>query len=498
MNTSILESQRVTARSDKTVSRLARAATSAGGTLSFSALALGSAQFYKVSAAALGPGAILLSIPKYLGGALAPFLAVTGAAGAALGLSALWLERSMAPNTTAKGPDLGASLVVLAGLAAAAMNAVYTQQILSARADFAAAFGAGWQKQIPSQLQGGLLPQRWTWKLAAAPGVHVERDLGFATVPGTDRKLLADVYSPPAGVTTSGLGFIYLHGGGYSAFDKGGPTEPWFRHLAAQGHVVMDVAYRLIPEATVPQMEGDVKRAIAWFKANAGRYGVNPDRIVLGGGSGGSHLALLAAYTPYHPLFTPDDVRGVDLAVRGVVGYYLAGDYRPEGRLLPDRSPLEWAVEERLTAFFERMIGYELAVDEVGDWDANLFFGGPAEAWPELYRQVSPITHVGPNTPPTLLIVGEHDLYGQSRPVATLYAALQAKGVPSVELRLPRTDHAFDLMLPEVSPAAQTAMYDVDRFLALMAAGVEWTNTSYPATGGSAGQSEPAVAARVV
>ena len=63
-------------------------------------------------------------------------------------------------------------------------------------------------------------------------------------------------------------------------------------------------------------------------------------------------------------------------------------------------------------------------------------------------------------------------------PSPTLHAALQAAGVPSVELRLPRTDHAFDLFLPEVSPTAQTAMYDVDRFLALMAAAVEWKNTS--------------------
>jgi acetyl esterase/lipase len=121
----------------------------------------------------------------------------------------------------------------------------------------------------------------------------VERDVAFATVPGTDRRLLADVWSPPHGIEPSGLGFIYLHGGGYTAFDKGGPTESWFRHLATQGHVVMDVSYRLIPETNIPGMQDDVKRAVAWLKRNGGRYGVNPDRIVLGGGSGGSHLALL-------------------------------------------------------------------------------------------------------------------------------------------------------------------------------------------------------------
>ena len=103
---------------------LACAAAIAGGILSFSALALGSIQFCKFSAAALGPGAFMFSIVKNLGGALAPFLAVAGATGAVLGLSAAWLQRDRVSNPRRLG--FGASAVVLAGLAAAAVNAVYT------------------------------------------------------------------------------------------------------------------------------------------------------------------------------------------------------------------------------------------------------------------------------------------------------------------------------------------------------------------------------------
>ena len=33
---------------------------------------------------------------------------------------------------------------------------------------------------------------------------------------------------------------------------------------------------------------------------------------------------------------------------------------------------------------------------------------------------------------------------------------------------LPQTDHAFDLILPKISPSAHNALYDVERFLALM------------------------------
>jgi acetyl esterase/lipase len=478
MSTSVLESSRVSVRTGKADHRVARAVTLVGGIASYSALALSSAQYYSVSSATLGPGAFLLTIPKHVAGALAPFVAMAGAVGAACGLSALWLQRSA--SKMARRPGLGAPLVVLAGLAGAAMSALYTWRVLAARGDFAAAFGADWQEHIPSYLKERMLPQRWTWHLSVAPGVHVERDVGFATVPGGDRQLLADVYSPPDGVAPSGLGFIYLHGGGYSAFDKGGPTELWFRHLAAQGHVVMDMAYRLIPEATVPEMQGDVKRAVAWLKRNAEDYGVNPDHIVLGGGSAGSHLALLAAYAPDHPLFTPEDVRGVDLSVRGVVGYYNAGDYRLESWPNVKKTALQRAVTGLLTGLFGRLVGSEIAVDDKGNWDPKLFFGGSPDEWPELYRQVSPIVHVGPESPPTLQIVGEHDVYGGARSAAALHAKLQAVGVPVIKLQIPRTDHAFDLVLPEVSSAAQTAMYDVDRFLALMTSPVAWKAASLP------------------
>jgi hypothetical protein len=34
---------------------------------------------------------------------------------------------------------------------------------------------------------------------------------------------------------------------------------------------------------------------------------------------------------------------------------------------------------------------------------------------------------------------------------------------------LPQTDHGFDLVLPKIAPAAHNAIYDVERFIALMA-----------------------------
>jgi acetyl esterase/lipase len=140
---------------------------------------------------------------------------------------------------------------------------------------------------------------------------------------------------------------------------------------------------------------------------------------------------------------------------------------------------VERTVARLLTIFLERWSGSKMAVDEKGDWPSQLFLGGGPDEWPELYRQISPISHVGPDTPPTLQIVGEHDVYvGGSSAIADLHEKLRAAGVPAIKLQIPRTDHAFDMFFPEVSPAAQTAMYEVDRFLALMAAPVDWKTAS--------------------
>jgi len=160
------------------------------------------------------------------------------------------------------------------------------------------------------------------------PEARWERDIAFRRIPGSSRELLCDLWQPPEGTPSSHLAFLYFHGSGWHWLDKDFNTRRLFRHLCAQGHVVMDVAYRLCPEVDAYGMLGDVKRAIAWMKENAEKYDVDPRRVVTGGGSAGGHLALLAAYAPDHPELTPDDVKDADLSVSAVVSYYGPVDMR--------------------------------------------------------------------------------------------------------------------------------------------------------------------------
>ena len=49
-----------------------------------------------------------------------------------------------------------------------------------------------------------------------------------------------------------------------------------------------------------------------------------------------------------------------------------------------------------------------------------------------------------------------------------MYLKLVQAGVPAVNIIYPLTNHAFDLLLPQVSPPAHAALYYLERFLALM------------------------------
>lgn len=191
---------------------------------------------------------------------------------------------------------------------------------------FEKAFGVNWKNQIKPKQQKYFLPYRTVLKLPVVPEPRLEQNISFAIVPGTDRKLLCDIWQPGPTIKCSGLAFIYMHGSAFYILDKDYGTRPFFSHLAAHGHVIMDVAYRLAPETDLVGMIHDVKRAIVWMKENARRYGVDPDQIIVGGGSAGGYLALMAAYTNSDSRFTPIDLEGKDVNCCAVIAEYPATD----------------------------------------------------------------------------------------------------------------------------------------------------------------------------
>lgn len=74
--------------------------------------------------------------------------------------------------------------------------------------------------------------------------------------------------------------------------------------------------------------------------------------------------------------------------------------------------------------------------------------GGPGDELPEAYREASPLTHVGPNHPPTLLYHGRWDLLVEVEQSRMYQKALQEQGVPVTLIERPLFGHlatfAFD------------------------------------------------------
>jgi acetyl esterase/lipase len=268
-------------------------------------------------------------------------------------------------------------------------------------------------------------------------------------------------------------------------------TGTFFQKLANLGHVVLEIEYTLYPLSTMLDMAHEVKLAIAWLKDNGTLLGVNPERIVLIGGSAGAQLSLLAAYTPDNDKLRPKDVHQ-DLSVRGVVAYYPPTDFRNlskiYGSLLNLNETSPWKLDIQLTAI--RFMNDSLRIAssirgsthqprlpksnagqfvQATDFMFNLIGGKPDEN-PELFSLLSPAAHVNPNCPPTLLLQDVDDFFEFLPGVRLLYKSLQEAGVPSILVEFPHCEHAFDLILPQISPAAQAATWDVERFLAIMSA----------------------------
>lgn len=423
---------------------------------------LGSLHFARLRA----PSGIKLWLPKLMAGALSPFLALSGAFGAVLGFL------SKKPFT------------FLLGIYGLVASGRYVRRVTALHDGFERAFGPGWEERIPIERRLQMLHRRWTWITPKPALARWERDVPFWTISDSGRQLLCDLWRPPADVRPSGLALIYLHGSAWCLGDKDLGTRTFFRHLAGQGHLVMDVAYRLYPEVDLQGMLGDVRRAIVWMKANGAGFGARADRIVLMGGSAGGHLALLAAYTSHSSVFPTEDLQCADTSVRAVVAFYGPGELRRRSRQAragtkPSPKPGFFERKRQLPNSMEtvfRLVLGERAVHLLEDTLAKLpeighlnrIVGGAPSEFDEMIRLASPTTHVSPACPPTLLLHGEHDLLVPIESSRALYRKLREAGVPAVLVEFPQTDHAFDLVAPRISPTAQAALFDVERFLALM------------------------------
>ena len=103
-------------------------------------------------------------------------------------------------------------------------------------------------------------------------------------------ELKMNIYRPNDGKEYPVL--MMIHGGGWNSGNLG-LQVPMAQQIATKGYVTIPVEYRLIPEALYPAGVEDLEDAIEWIYNNAGRFGIDKEKIAVSGCSAGGQLAML-------------------------------------------------------------------------------------------------------------------------------------------------------------------------------------------------------------
>lgn len=138
-----------------------------------------------------------------------------------------------------------------------------------------------------------------------------------------ERELQLHVFEPKGWKPTDRrAAFVAVHGGGWTSGDAR-RMYVYADHYARLGLVGISVEYRLVTQAktTSPvDCAKDGRSAIRYLKAHAAELGIDPEKIVVAGGSAGGHVAAGTAL--FDEIDDPQDDLDVSPSPAALVLYY--------------------------------------------------------------------------------------------------------------------------------------------------------------------------------
>ncbi len=225
-------------------------------------------------------------------------------------------------------------------------------------------------------------------------GVRVEQDLPY--VEGGHERNRLDLYLPEKAEGRLPM-VVWIHGGAWLAGSKEGcPAVP----LTAKGYAVASINYRLSQHAPFPAQIEDCKAAIRWLRANAAKYHLDPDHVGVWGASAGGHL----------------------VAMLGVTGG--VKELESQGGNLDQSSRVQCVVDWFGPSDLLTMAGGH---NNPGSPESRLI-GGPVQENKEKARKASPLTYVGKDAAPFLIMHGDQDRTVPLQQSELLAEALQKAG----------------------------------------------------------------------
>jgi acetyl esterase/lipase len=193
--------------------------------------------------------------------------------------------------------------------------------------------------------------------------------------------------------------------------------------LNPAGYAVAGVSIRSSSQVKFPGQLHDIKAAIRFLRANATRYGLDPDHIAIIGDSSGGWTSAIAALTGDAPeVEGAVGTTGVSSAVQAAVAFY------------PPTNFLE------MDRYMVRKCEGAGCHDSEQSPESRLV-GCAIQTCPEKVRAATPMTYITPADPPLLILHGNSDQLVPHNQGEQLYMALNKACKDAIFISVPKAPH---------------------------------------------------------
>ena len=249
-----------------------------------------------------------------------------------------------------------------------------------------------------------------------SPPAAVYSNVAYAS---TSSSQVLDIWMPEGATGPVPL-VIFVHGGAFVAGDKSMEIEVGnVAAVLAAGYAAASLNYRLSVEARFPAAVQDVKAAVRFLRANASRYGLDPDRFAAWGESAGGYLVAMIGTTGDQATVLDDPSlgnAGVSSGVHAIVDFFGPTDFLQMDAQFGSAPPA--ACNGQVRAY------------DSADSPVSLFLGAGVQTVPDRAAAANPITYITTaKTLPVFLIAhGDSDCEVPNQQSQILHEALLAAG----------------------------------------------------------------------
>ncbi|WP_182867513.1 alpha/beta hydrolase [Rhodopirellula sp. JC639] len=224
--------------------------------------------------------------------------------------------------------------------------------------------------------------------------------------------LTMDVFTPTENANGAGVLFM-VSGGWYSSWRPPEQQQQRFKPLTDKGFTVFAVRHGSSPKFSIPEAIADVRRSVRFVRAHADRFQIDADRLGVYGYSAGGHLSLmLGTASEEGDPTAKDPLDRVSDRVAAVVAFVAPTDLRIMVKDAPDRLQA-----------YNRFPALDLDLENAAS--------------------ASPLVHVTPDDPPTLLIAGDQDDLVPIQHSRNIQAAFEKADVTSRLIEVAGAGHGF-------------------------------------------------------